>query len=330
MEPPGTMARETDLLHLLKQHGSHSLAYATLQPGMGYWGHPSTGYAAYRRTLGQYTFLGDPVCAGESLGSFLAEVVAAFPGSLFMQIHQPTARALEGLGYRITPVGVENDIDTFTFSLAGKRKADLRHYRNKAQTAGITVSEASDSNTTRASLRTICDAWLPLKSWINRELEFLARPFLQSPEPGTRIFTARIGNALVAFVVLDPIFEDKEVVGYSVSILRHLPEAPEGCVDAIVLEIIRRCAAEGVARLSLGVSPFHRIEEISRLDGRGALPVYGLYLALRRWGDPIYHFRGLSFHKSRYRARETPVYTAAPGPISLWPLYASARACRML
>ena len=247
-----------------------------------------------------------------------------------MQIQRPAAQCLKQLGHYITPVGVENDIHTPTFTLVGKRKGDLRHYRNKAQAGGILVQEEADTVALREALMPVCAAWLPLKSWIAHELEFLARPFQTTPEPGTRIFTGRIQGHIVSFVVLDPIYAQEAIVGYTVSILRHLPHAPEGAVDAIVLHAIGQFAAEGIQRLSLGVSPFHHIETLSREEGRGALPVYWLYRALRRWGDPIYHFRGLSFHKSRYRADESPVYTAAPGPISLWPLYASARACRML
>lgn len=318
------------LEQLVRAHGSHSLAYATLQPRMKYWGEAGRGFVAYRSTLGQTTFLGDPVCAPEDRSAFLQAVCSAFPKGLFMQIQGPTAQCLKALGHYITPVGVENDIDTAHFSLVGKKKADLRHYRNKAQAGKVIVQEETDSESLRQTLMPVCEAWLPLKSWIAHELEFLARPFQCAPEFGTRLFTGRINGHIVSFVVLDPIYQQDTVTGYTVSILRHLPDAPEGSVDAIVLHAITQFAAEGIPRLSLGVSPFHRIEALAQAEGRGALPVYWLYRALRRWGDPIYHFRGLSFHKSRYRATESPVYTAAPGPVSLWPLYASARACRML
>ncbi len=322
---------DTPALHrLLRRHGTHSLAYATLQPDMRYWGHENVGYAAYRKSLGQYTFLGDPICPKHALDAFLSELITAFPDSLFMQIQWSAAQRLKQLGHYVTPVGVENEIDTGTFSLAGKRKADLRHYRNKARASNIQVCEECDSVTTRAALRPVCDAWLHLKSWLAHELEFLARPFQGEPEPGTRIFTSRIDDTIVAFVVLDPIYDNNMVTGYTVSLLRHLPDAPEGALDIIILKAIQQCAAEGIPHVNLGVSPFHHIEFLARESGYGAMPVYWLYRALRRWGDPIYHFRGLSFHKGRYRAREIPVYTAVPGPVSLWSLYTSARACRML
>lgn len=319
-----------EIHRLLRHYGSHSLAYATLQPGMRYWGHGEWGFAAFRKYLGQHIFLGDPVCAGDTLDAMLDGLTQTFPRALYMQINRPAAEYLESRGYYITPVGVENDIDTAAFSLDGKRKADLRHYRNRARAGNVRVDEVPDTRAVRAALQPVSDAWLPLKSWLAHELEFLARPFQTTPEPGTRIFTGSIGNRVVAFVILDPIYHQGTVEGYTVSILRHIPGTPEGTVDAIVLAVIETCACEGIGRVSLGVSPFHRLKELGRAEGRGALPVYGLYRALTRWGNPIYHFRGLSFHKSRYRARETPVYTAVAGPIGLFSLFASARACRML
>lgn len=322
-------ARE-GVLEMVRRFGSHSLAYSILQPGMCYWGSQDRGVAAYRKSFGQHTFLGDPLCPPESREALLAELLTTFPNALFMQIGQDTATCLRKLGHRITPVGVENEIDTVAYNLRGKRMADLRHYRNKARAGEVAVVEMRDSKAVRATLRPVSDAWLPQKSWIGRELEFLARPFTADPEPDVRIFTSTIGKRVVAFILLDPIYHDGTITGYTVTILRHYRAIPEGTVDYAVLHAISTLAAEGVPLLSLGVSPFHRLGALAQAHGVGSPAIYGLYHALHRWGNPIYHFRGLSFHKSRYRAREIPVFTAAPGPVGLWPLYASARACRML
>ena len=318
------------LLERVRQHGSHSLAYSILQPGMRYWGSPERGVAAYRKTFGQHTFLGDPLCPPEQLDGFLGDIVAAFPNALFMQIHEVTAASLRRLGWRITPVGVENEIDTETFTLRGKRMADLRHYRNKARKGGVVVHEVPDSTGLRAMLHPVSEGWLPQKSWVGRELEFLARPFVAGPEPDVRIFTGTREGRIVAFVVLDPSYSAGRVTGYTVTILRHYRAVPEGAVDYIVIGAIAALAAEGIPLLGLGVSPFQGLEALAKAHGVGSPAIYMLYRALYRWGNPVYHFRGLSFHKSRYRAREIPVFTASPGPLGLWPLYASARACRML
>jgi lysylphosphatidylglycerol synthetase-like protein (DUF2156 family) len=320
-----------DFLHeLLRRYGSHSLAFSIIQPGMHYFGAPYRGVIAFRRRFGQVTVLGDPLCDPLETSAFLNAFLAACPNAFFMQVHRQTADCLRPFGYRATPVGVENEIDTCDYKLYGKRKRDLRHYRNKARHAGITVREEPDTQETRDRLQPVSDAWLPLKSWFAHEIEFLARPFQPVPEPGARIFVGYLEDKPVGFVILDPIFADGKAQGYSVSILRHYPDAPEGACDYINLCAIDQLYDEGIPLFSLGVSPFYRMEELAAHEGRGAWPVYLTFRALDRWGSPIYHFRGLSFHKSRYRAREVPVYACVRGRLGLLPLYASARACRML
>jgi len=297
---------------------------------MEHFGAPESGLLAYRRALGQCVVLGDPLCPPAAAPALLADFSARHRRAVFMQVGETTARHLRGLGYHATPVGVENEIAVATYDLVGKRKQDLRHYRNKARRASIDVREETDTLELRRALQPVSDSWLPLKSWHARELEFLARPYLPQPEPGVRIFTARQGEVILGFVVLDPMYEAGQCRGYVVTLLRHAHGAPEGTVDHINLHVIERLREEGIPLLSLGVSPFHRMSELVRAHGLGLPTAYIGFLLMHHFGNPLYHFRGLSFHKSRYRARETPVFTCLRPPIGVWPLVASARACRMI
>jgi lysylphosphatidylglycerol synthetase-like protein (DUF2156 family) len=288
------------------------------------------GYIAYRRCMGQTLVLSDPVCAPDSREALIAEFLRAHPRPLFMQVSGDTTRVMQRHGFYATPVGVENEIDTFSFGLAGKRKRDLRHYRNRAMAAGVVVREERDSAALRRELKPVSDAWLRLKKSGGHELAFLARPFVLEEERGVRIFTGRCDGAPVAFVVLDPMYRAGEVRGYTVTILRHRRDAPEGAVDFINLHVIEQLRREGIALLSLGISPFDRIAEIAREAGHGLPTVYLGFCLMRHFGDSLYHFRGLSFHKSRYRATQTPSFACLKGPVGFFPLVASARACRMI
>jgi phosphatidylglycerol lysyltransferase len=125
-------------------------------------------------------------------------------------------------------------------------------------------------------------------------------------------------------------FENGSIVGYCVTILRHLPDSPEGSVDYINLRAIATLREEGVGVLSLGVSPFYDLPRLASVEGRGNLAAYLAFHMLYRWGNPMYHFRGLSFHKSRYRARTEPVFAVTRGPVPLLGLCACARATRMV
>ena len=318
------------LLDILHQYASHSLAWSCLQPRMRFFGEANIGLIPYRTWMGQCVVLGDPLCAPDQMQVLLEPFLQQHRNALFMQIHHRTAVLLKTRGYHATPVGVENEIDTATFELSGKRKRDLRHYRNKARQGIVTVSEETDCRPLREELDAVSDAWLPMKSWFSRELEFLARPFQLEPEPEVRVFVGRIAGRAGAFTILDPMYGSGRILGYTVTILRHCPDAPEGAVDAINLFAIERLRAEGVPVLSLGISPFYHMPEQAAREGRGKPAPYWLYRALYHWGGPIYHFKGLSFHKSRYRAREVPMFTAIRAPLGLLPLYASARVCKML
>jgi lysylphosphatidylglycerol synthetase-like protein (DUF2156 family) len=324
------MPSPAELLGCVKRWGRHSLAYAALQPGMEWHGDPARGFIAYRRSLGQAIVLGDPLCPPESAATLLDTFLHTHRRAVFMQVSEGFARQLAAFGFHATPVGVENLIEVADYDLAGKRKQDLRHYRNKARGGGLEVREEEDSVELRQALRPVSDSWLPLKSWHARELAFLARPYLLEPEPGVRIFTARQQGAPMGFVVLDPMYDMGRCLGYVVTLLRHRVGAPEGTVDYINLHVIERLRAEGIPVLNLGVSPFHHLGELVRAHGMGLPTAYLGFQLMHRFGDPLYHFRGLSFHKSRYRAREVPVFTCMRPPIGVWPLVASARACRMI
>ncbi len=325
-----SMPRDAYILGCVQRWGGHSLAYAALQPGIRFHGAPDTGVIAYRKVWGQAVVLGDPICPRDHAAELLRDFTACHRRAVFMQTGESTARILHRLGFHATPVGVENKIPVAEYTLTGKRKRDLRHYRNKAVAGGIEVTEEVDSASLRRALKPVSDAWLPLKSWHARELEFLARPYLMEPEPGVRVFTARRNGVPKGFVILDPMYSERRCIGYVVTILRHSLDAPEGTVDYINLRVIEQLRDEGVPVLNLGVSPFHRMHEMTRAHGMGLPTAYLGFWLMHHFGDPIYHFRGLSFHKSRYRADEATMFCCIRPPIGVWPLVASARACRMI
>lgn len=318
------------MLDVVRAYGAHALAYAILQPGMRYFGDAHRGLIAFRYRLGHAVVLGDPVAPAAAVPELLAAFLARYPRACFMQVNRYTAAHLRRHGFRATPVGMENTLDPATFTLAGRRKADLRHYRNRAHAAGLTVAEEADTLALRHELQAVSDDWLPAKSWVGHELEFLARPYGTQPEPDVRVFVARRASVAIAFTVLDPMYRLGQPYGYTVTLLRHRRHAPEGAVDAINLHVLEQFREERLDTLSLGVSPFDQMAAHAQQDGYGAPLVYLLFRALNRWGSPIYHFAGLSFHKSRYRATQSPVYTCTRAPLGLLPTYAAARACRML
>ena len=314
---------------MLRNYGSHSLAYSCLQPRLDYFQNGGPGLIAYRRSLGVSVALGDPLCTPEEIGELADAFLKERRGAAFAQISSRTAETLRKMGMYVTPMGVECEIDVQSFDIRGRKKQDLRHYRNKAIEGGVVVREEPDTSAIRESLSPISDAWRKTKTVKAREIEFLARPFSLTPEPDVRLFLGYVDEKPSAFVLFDPIYNQGECEGYSAAILRSHPTAPEGALDYIVMQAIEQFRQEGIGRLSLGLSPCYLVNDLARTYGSGARPLLWAFSTLYSRGRVIYNCKSLSFHKKRYRPKEIPVYAASRGPVGLWAMLATLRACRV-
>lgn len=323
------MTHDMTIYNSIRDHGNHSLAYACTQKGLRYFSpSPEEGFIAYRHCWGVDLVLGDPVCKPEALPGMLSAFIAGRRRVAFAQINERTAELLGKLGFRVTPLGVENEIGIKEFDLTGKLKRDLRHSRNRARDAQLTFAEETDDQALRDELQALSQVWLSTRPIYWRQMAFLVRPLANDPESDVRIFTARRGKQLYGFVLFDPIFADGQTTGYTATFLRAVPDAPEGTLDTIVLHAIERFREEGCERLSFGISPLYRLKELAGLYGTGSRLLHWAGRVLYRQGW-IYNFRGLSFHKSRYRPHETPCFVAARSR-SHWELAALWRACEVI
>ncbi|HIA47033.1 MAG TPA: DUF2156 domain-containing protein [Candidatus Hydrogenedentes bacterium] len=315
----------------LEKWGTQSLAYSCFQPDLHFFVQPKIGLLPYRTSMGTTLALGNPLCAPEHEEAFLKAFLDKHPRSLFAQVEGTTAATLRSLGLHVTPMGTDALIDIPSFTLHGKAKRDLRHYQNRSQEAQTDIQEAYDTPALRFELHQISKAWMQSKKVSTRELSFLIRPLAEHPERATRIFTASRASQTLGFVLFDPIFNQGSCTGYTASILRELPHAPEGTLDSIILHAIERFKDEGRRTLSLGVMPMYDMKNSARIHGSGARPLFHFCGALYRspW-QPICNLRGLSFHKSRYRPETPPVFIATTSPIGLLQMAALTRTCGLL
>jgi lysylphosphatidylglycerol synthetase-like protein (DUF2156 family) len=321
--------RKRHLFEMLRHHGSHSLAYSCLQPRLDYFQNGGPGVIAYRQSLGVSVALGDPLCAPDEIGELADAFLRERRGAAFAQISPRTAETLRDMGMYVTPMGVECEVDVQTFHTRGRKKQDLRHYRNKAVQGGLVVREEPDTPAIRESLVPISDAWRLTKTVKTREIEFLARPLSLTPEPDVRLFVGYVEEQPSAFVLFDPIYKDGMCEGYSAVILRSNSTAPEGALDYIIMQAIEQFREEGMARLSLGLSPCYMVKDLAKAQEKTARPLLWAFSTLYSRGRVIYNCKSLSFHKSRYRPRQVPMYAACRGPVGLWAMLATLRACRV-
>lgn len=324
-------APEPDALRAVRAYGSHSLAYSALQRSVRFFELPNSGGIAYRKYLGHHMVLGDPLCSESSANDLIDAFIESHERPVFAQIGRETADILAARGFQVTPLGCDTEVDVQDFSLTGHSKRDLRRARNRAERSGLSVTEARDCEALRFELKQLSNRWISTRSVKRRELSFLVRPLAFEPESGVRIFIANQGARLHGFVIFDPRYRVGCNVGYTASILRTEPDAPAGTVDFILLSAIEQLRREGVQSLSLGVMPFHNLDEAVITKDVTARPLFKLLrIIARRDCAPFLNISGLNFHKSRYCPRTEPVYLAAKSSSGLLPMTLLTRACGLL
>ena len=319
MNPGGTSRSLDQRLDLVREHGTHSLAFATLQtdsarvPVLEYFDNED-GYMAYARVsiLGdRVVVLGEPVCAPENVRSVLTSFTRSYPNAAFVQVGESVGRILEDLGFFINRFGTETILDLEDFSLRGRRREDLRTMLNSALRNGVTVLERGDVAISSAEVDRVNREWLSTRRVRTGELSFMVRPALHFREPFVRKLYAFVKGKLVGFAYYDPLFRNGEVIGYHAMTNRYGLDAPKGTSYLMDLLMVRYLQEEGVPQFTLGFSPFSRVSagEHFKFNLLTKLNFRFDYRCL----NFLYNFRGQELRKRKYRSRVEPLYFASKG-----------------
>jgi len=299
-------------LAFLRAQGSGVLAYSTLQPELNYFDIAGIGYLAYylfkhpifaRR--GRRLVIGDPICRPEALDDLLNQFLATGPPAMFLQVGEAVAAHLYGRGRRVNQLGVETDISLSDFTLDGKAKSRLRHWRNKALKEGVVISESPIDAMDRKEVAAVSADWLSRKG--HKELLLLTRPLCYERETLVRYFWAHQKGKLIGMSVFDPLCRDNTVWGYYHNMVRLIQGAPHGTSDLMTLAAMETFRAEGVRTLSFGLSP---LTGITVGKFRANVLTHVLLLLLYRYGQWLYPFAGNYSHKTAYCPVTRSVYVS--------------------
>jgi len=121
----GTDRSHSERLSLLRNYGSWTMAYSTLQSGLQYFD-VEDGFIAYKRLDKKHLFvLSDPVCPKAAIPEILKRFVTQYPYSCFLQISESTAKYLISSGFYANVMGTETilsskDRDILAAVSAGK------------------------------------------------------------------------------------------------------------------------------------------------------------------------------------------------------------------
>jgi alpha-beta hydrolase superfamily lysophospholipase len=301
----------------LKQHGREALAYATLQEGMEYFIAP-TGYIAY--TTVQHPVLSpkprritlsDPVCAPQHLPELIRAFLADNPRVAFGVISEACAEVLRSMGFKLNCIGYEPELPIQTYQTKGNWKEldMIKRARNEARREGITIREEHAATLNRQELASISAKWIGSKRINDREIWLYARRPVFDNEEDVRKFVAYDNDGKAAgFVFYDPMYREGKVFGYSANIVRCDEQRFGRLATAVHMEAMEKFKVEGKEVLNLLLAPFVKLDRGKYNDDFGAKLFFTLSA---RFGNSIYNFKGLSFHKSKYRGIEKSLYIAS-------------------
>jgi alpha-beta hydrolase superfamily lysophospholipase len=303
----------------LKRHGREGISYATLQEGMEYFVNPK-GYIAYTRVQHpvfarqpkRITF-SDPICAPEDLPGLIHDFLAEDPRAAFGVISGPCAEALRPMGFKVNCIGYEPVLPIQTYNTKGNwKELDLiKRARNEARREGITIREEDGATLQRRreELAAISSKWIASKPINDREIWLYARRPVFGHEEDVRKFVAYDKAGQVAgFVFYDPMYRDGKVFGYSANIVRCDERRFGRLATAVHMEAMEKFKAEGAEVFNLLLAPFAKLDG-GKYNDDWAAKVFLQMSA--RFGNSLYNFKGLAFHKAKYRGSERPIYYAS-------------------
>ncbi len=301
----------------LQRYGREALAYATLQDGMEYFIHPAgfISYVTVRHPVfarrGVRVVLSDPVCAPQDLPALLQAFKNVAPRAAFAVVSESCAAVLRDSGFKANCIGYEVELSVQSYNTEGNWKdLDLiKRARNEARREEIVVREVPIETVDRAQLDRVSQRWIGGKKVSDREIWIYARRPVFVKEEGVRKFVAtNRSNEVVGFAFYDPMYRDGRVFGYSANICRCDEQRYGRLATAIHMAAVEVFRTEGCEILNLCLAPFTKLDGGRFNDDAGTKMFFRLS---EQYGNEIYNFRGLSFHKSKYRGREKFLYFAS-------------------
>ena len=316
--------------HLLRQNGSFTLAYsATYQPGLEHFG-DERGFLAFKRVGGTALVLSDPVAPAAERAGLIDRFRAQYRDVCFWQVSRAVAELLAARGFLINEMGTETRLDLAAYSFDGKEKRNLRMATNRMQKRGYVTRECALDEVDPAEVQALSDAWRRTRSIKRREVVFLNRPFsLENEVDVRRFFTFDRDGRLVALGFFDPVYEAGEVIGYSTSFKRRLPEADLKAGHAITRVAIEKFQREGKRHLFLGLSPLADIADADFRCNRLVSLWFRFAYRNRAFNRWIYNLQGHAEHKRDFRGVTEQTYYASDKVLAIPRLLRLLWACRI-
>jgi lysylphosphatidylglycerol synthetase-like protein (DUF2156 family) len=213
------------------------------------------------------------------------------------------------LGLKLLKLGEAARVPLETFSLEGGPRKELRHTKRKLEKEGFTfkVIPTEDLPSHLPKLKQISDAWLSLKK--TREKGFSLGFF---NENYLRYFPAGVVIKDEQILAFSNIWQGAGQLECSIDLMRHLPEAPNGLMEYLFVELMLWGKQQGYRWFNLGMAP------LSGLENHELAPFWNrLGAFIFRHGEHFYNFKGLRQYKDKFDPVWEPRYLAVPNVVAL-------------
>ena len=220
----------------------------------------------------------------------------------FYQVSAALIPTCVEMGLRVYKLGEEAMVPLSTFDLATGELKKFRKVINRMEREGwrFEIWQPEEVAARIAELRTISDAWLAHTD--AREKGFSLGRFDEAYLCRLPVAVLIVSERVVAFGNLWPGNGKDEL---STDLMRHFPDAPNGVMDCLFVQLMLWGKKQGYQWFDLGMAP------LSGLAARQLAPLWSRIGGLiYDRGEAFYNFNGLRAWKSKFQPVWQPRYLA--------------------
>jgi phosphatidylglycerol lysyltransferase len=257
--------------------------------------------------------LGDPVGLEEESNELVwrfRELSDRFGGwSVFYEVEKENLHLYLDLGLVIIKIGEEARVFLPSFALEGKQHKEFRHTLNHLEKTGCSfdIIPAGSIPSFMPEFKRISDAWLERKNTKEKgfSLGFFSEAYM-------KYFPAAVVRKDGKTLAFANIWAGGEKEELSIDLMRYLPDAPQGIMDYLFINMMLWGKQEGYQWFNIGMAP------LSGLEDHALAPLWNRVGAfIFRYGEHFYNFQGLRQYKEKFDPEWEPKYIAVPGGLKL-------------
>jgi phosphatidylglycerol lysyltransferase len=270
-----------------------------------------TAFLMYGIEGRSWVALGDPVGPEKDLREMVwrfHDMADRYDGwTVFYEVYGQNIDIYLDLGLTLLKIGEEARIPLETSPL--ERSKNLRHLHHRVERKGciFKIVSPAEIHPVLPELKKISDAWLESKN--TREKRFSLGFFDEEYLKNFPIGMVEQDKRIVAFC---NVFCGAGKEELSADLMRHLPDAPNGVMDYLFIELMRWGKEEGYRWFNMGLAPLFGLE-----NQTSAVFWSHLGSLVYHYGEHFYNFQGLREYKEKFGPVWKPKYLASPRGLKL-------------